>query len=466
MTSAHATSPGGDGPVEVDVDVVYFLMFPGWRSELRSNRWHYASRWAQHVPVVLIQPQQVGRPRAVAAEPDPRIANCSILPVAATLSDSTDIATTLVQSAQVMEHMRGNGFHRPLLWCYNPRLVGLYAALPAVARVYHASENYFDFDDAPFGFVGAFEQSLRLSDVVIAVSSGVGATVASRVPDVPVAIISNGCDTDMYRPSGPSDPEVAELRHHFARIAVFAGNINARLDLELTQRVASSNPSTVLVFAGPVSGLSGKQRREWAALRDRANVRYLGEVPVGRLPRIYRTADLGFIPYLGERYIVRNGFPLKALEMCATEMPVVSTLMEPLVDVAEALVVNRDADSFSEAFASVSREYLTPAARNELATVCSQNAYDKKFALAYDLVRTSTSPNLPPTTRVDDLLSALGREAWWLACVSFMESWPHTRTSRVKRASYSALGNVLPQSFRRRIPESVRARVRRWVTAG
>ena len=44
------------------------LMFPGWEHELRSNRWHYASRWAKHRPVVLVQPTESGAGAALAAE--------------------------------------------------------------------------------------------------------------------------------------------------------------------------------------------------------------------------------------------------------------------------------------------------------------------------------------------------------------------------------------------------------------
>jgi len=72
---------GGSISILGDVDAVYFLMFAGWKRELRSNRWHYASRWARHVPVVLVQPDQVIVTKKLVVEPEPRIANCEILSV-------------------------------------------------------------------------------------------------------------------------------------------------------------------------------------------------------------------------------------------------------------------------------------------------------------------------------------------------------------------------------------------------
>jgi hypothetical protein len=185
---------------------------------------------------------------------------------------------------------------------------------------------------------------------------------------------------------------------------------------------------------------------------------------VERLPCIYRSADLGFIPYLRDPYILRNGFPLKALEMCATGLPVVSTLMEPLVGLAEALVVARDNDAFVEAFAVTSRDVLTPSARSELTTVCSENGYDAKFRLASGLLRASTGTNQPVATRIDDLLLGFGPDAWGAACLTYQEASPHSIGRRLMLLSYSALGNSLPRSFRQRVPESVRNRLRRWVT--
>ncbi len=48
-------------------------MWPGWREELESNRWHWGKRWARTLPVVFIQPElRRGRcgcqPRAAACE--------------------------------------------------------------------------------------------------------------------------------------------------------------------------------------------------------------------------------------------------------------------------------------------------------------------------------------------------------------------------------------------------------------
>jgi hypothetical protein len=133
------------GSLATEVDSIYFLMSKGLHEELESNRWHYARRWARHLPVTLVQPGDTLR--FPEAEPLPAIPNCEILPIARPNPAAADPLAGLIQAGQVMRHMLKRGHTKPLLWSYNPRLAGLYAAVPAVGRVYHATENHFDFED-------------------------------------------------------------------------------------------------------------------------------------------------------------------------------------------------------------------------------------------------------------------------------------------------------------------------------
>ena len=35
-------------------DAVYFMMWGGWKTELRSNRWHFARQWSRYLPVIML----------------------------------------------------------------------------------------------------------------------------------------------------------------------------------------------------------------------------------------------------------------------------------------------------------------------------------------------------------------------------------------------------------------------------
>ncbi len=107
----------------VDADCVCFLMIPGWETELRSNRWHFARRWARHLPVLLVQPTLTEWSTSPVLEPEPRIPNCQILRVALPCPDrGPRLATTATQLAQMLAGLRDCGYRRPLLWLYNPCL--------------------------------------------------------------------------------------------------------------------------------------------------------------------------------------------------------------------------------------------------------------------------------------------------------------------------------------------------------
>src|SRR3954447_15035795 len=155
-----------------EIDSVYFLTFGGWNSELRANRWHYASRWGRSLPVVLVEPSNSRRTLPV--QLDPRIPNMRVLRMNsarggfAPRGHASSVSTLL-------RYMKEKGHRRPLLWAYNPAFLGAFVTLPAAARVYHATENYYAFDGLPPSFMRPLEAMLEASDLVVAVSAGVAA---------------------------------------------------------------------------------------------------------------------------------------------------------------------------------------------------------------------------------------------------------------------------------------------------
>jgi glycosyltransferase involved in cell wall biosynthesis len=445
--------------LRTEIDSVYFLVSEGWQKELESNRWHYARRWARHLPVTLVQPQQ-RLPRRQEAKAATAIGNCEVLPVMQTRGSATYPLPGFVQAAQLMEHMAVRGHSRPLLWCYNPLLAALYAAAPAVMRVYHATENYFDYVGLPAYFQREFEMALRISDLVIPVSSGVAEAIRSRVPEAKVEVVTNGCDVSHYQPTGPTSARIGAARDGFERVAVFAGNINSRLDFDLVERAAASNESTLIVLAGPVSPLDGHDAKSWRRLRAAKNVLHLERMAPDELASLYRSCDLGFIPYRGEPRIVRNGFPLKTLEMAATGLPVVASFMQPIVGLAAAIAVAEDDEGFLDSFAVLSRSTLASDERLELLRVAAANDYDLKFEQVVRHVRESIPEGRCAATRIDRLLANIGDESWRASC---RRLFGLARPSLLWRAgallAYDGFTSLVPVEARHRL---VPAGLRRW----
>ena len=308
-TEASSQAANASAPLPGHIDCVYFLMWPGWKDELRSNRWHYATRWSQVAPVVLVQPDlPPSETEEGISEPEPRIRNCRILHIEAAsrrqISDDGYNDSSLMilnQVAQLRADMQANGYRRPLLWLYNPKLVALYCALPAVARVVHSSENYFEFPSLPDAFLQQLKLCLRLSDLTVAVSSGVARGIAEHVPEATVTVVSNGCDYRSYA-AGRPDRELMALRQGYRKLAIYAGNVNLRIDFALLLRCVDGFPDTLFVLSGPVTGNKGASPLEpadqalWERILQRPNCRHLGAVDPDRLPDLYAAADIGIIP--------------------------------------------------------------------------------------------------------------------------------------------------------------------------
>ncbi|HEX4149929.1 MAG TPA: glycosyltransferase, partial [Pirellulales bacterium] len=400
-STAAGSALGQESAPPVDADCICFLMIPGWEAELRSNRWHFARRWARHLPVVLVQPTLTEWTTDVVLEDEPRIENCQILRVALPCPDAGPrVGTTATQLAQMLAGLRRNGFRRPLLWLYNPCLAELYAALPAAARVMHCTEAWFEFDDQTDDFRDQVRLAVQASDLVVAVSSGVEASLRRQVPGARVYTVTNGCDFQAYA-AGRPDAELAAVGRDFERIAVCAANLDRRVDFRTLTRVAHEHPRALFALYGRLGELAADE----AAQREQAfaepNVRYLGLAEPERLPDIYAAASLGFIPYQTSPMLVESGFSLKALEMAASGLPVVSSRMRPLCGLARALYVASDDDDFVAAVGRLDRARISNDERDELIATARANDYDAKFASVLQLCDRELGADHALTNRLD-----------------------------------------------------------------
>lgn len=438
-------------------DAVYFLMFQGWTQELQANRWHWAKRWAQLLPVVLVQPTQVRAPRKPQSETDPRLPNTRVLHVKSPLRGPS-AASAETALGQIASDLEARGFERPLLWCYNARLAGPYAGVPAVARVYHATENHFAMEGLEDTFLEDVRRAVRLSDLTIAVSSGVGKGIAAEVPAAKVAVVTNGCDFAMYAGAAP-DGELAATAARWSRVAVYAGNVNSRLDYDLLVRAARRHADDLFAFFGPVVGLRNEDAPSWQALLALPNVKHFGPVEPDRLPQLYAAADVGLLPYKRTPLLVENAFPLKALEMAATGLPVVSSRLDPLTGLARGIVVAAGDDEFLAAL-ELSRDTLPAGEREELVELARRNDYDRKFRTALELVAGVAHEPQPPV-----------QPGWREHAIQRWQEHARPRVAtralgqldRVRFALLRLLVRLFPARARNRVPGSFRRAVERFL---
>jgi len=160
---------------------------------------------------------------------------------------------------------------------------------------------------------------MKRADAVIASGTSVEKLRAGDRSDC--AEVPNGVDTDVFRPRASSfriDAGLARDAVVLLYVARFQAFKNHALLLRAFALVKDARPDAVLVLAG--SGpLEGRMKALAGDLGLGDRVRFLGEVPFGRLPEIYAAAD---IKVISSDY---ESFCFAAIEAMASGLPIVTT---------------------------------------------------------------------------------------------------------------------------------------------
>jgi len=291
--------------------------------------------------------------------------------------------------------LQRQGVERPLFWVYDitnyRELLVLY---PYALVVLHATENYLieqSFSppaDSPkktnirflprvlLGYRTGLNKSfgkqiiasLPLVHMVVAVSSGIQQTYQDSGYQGRILLIQNGVDQNFWSAALGADPE--------PRVAVFQGAINVRLDFNLLLAVSQLLPNWTFRFVG-----SETADPEWATLRGRGNVEYLGKMSQTALRTIVQNSVVGLIPFK-QVPLLFESFPLKAFEYIAAGLPVVSTPIRDLAFLQKENGILRFADdprAFALAIDSLASSRLVTSVSQRRLALAAGASYDSKF---------------------------------------------------------------------------------------
>jgi hypothetical protein len=361
-------------------DAVVMLTWSDWHNEPRSNRYHYATRFARHLPVFFVQPDAPGREVVSESVPDTAI---EILHVPQTY----DITQTRALEATLARR----GIRRPLLWIYNPHFKDFVVRAPSPLRIYHATEDYLSPSEsatvrATLGDVASeIRGILKSADIVVAVSEGVG-TVYRELGGFTgqIVVLPNGCDFEFWHAQKAADflaPDRAKP------VAFYQGSINPRLDFPLLGEIADRLPDWEFWYCGKLDpNIPG-----WESLTQRVNVRYHGMLDSSEVAQLARQARVGLIPF-NQVGLMRRSLPLKAYEYVACGLPVVTIPIDALEKDPELFRTAHNAESFAAAIVAVASTRDDPSlVKNRLAAARAQS-YDIRFAELLDVIgKRSTS---------------------------------------------------------------------------
>ena len=460
-------------------DAVLMLTWSTWKTEPRSNRYHYASRFARELPVFFVQPwSKPGTPLRVESTeiPGVEVVHCS-----------TEFrARDVLQFRQLLGKRK---VQFPLLWIYNSlHYDPLLTAMPEPLRVFHATEDFFT-PSVGWGLdqkatAESVRKQLSCIDLLIAVSEGVLSSFRDKGGYAgPALVAENGCDAAFLARTADAQPASAQ----FKQLAVFQGGINKRLDYPLLIDLVRSLPNWEFVFCGS----DERAGDEWHTLCAHTNVRYLGTLGPSDVANVMCSATVGLIPFVQDEWI-RNSFPLKALEYVACGLPVISVPIAALRRFSSDIYFARTAADFAAAIQSAAETRFDIAALARRKKLAEENSYDRRFAAvvnallfererimqkASDLTKSCriTAPlQRPSVMELSMAGSAVLLERLALAMWRMLPAALRTRLkkkvqsavdraqgadiyrTRFERLVYAALKSTLPASLRRRVIGAIR----------
>jgi glycosyltransferase involved in cell wall biosynthesis len=196
-----------------------------------------------------------------------------------------------------------------------------------------------------------YQAVLSVSDVVLANCESVRERMSWFGADP--LVVPNAMEIFGERAHAGRRP--AELRHLSGQIIGYAGNLGSRIDLSLLDRLASECHDCQIVLIG-----SAHLSNEILELDRHPNVHFLGVRPYPEVVRYIRCFDVAIIPHRDDR-LTRSMNPLKAYVYAGCGVPVVTTEIANLPDLAPAI---RTASSHDE-FLRVVAELLEEARRGD-----------------------------------------------------------------------------------------------------
>ncbi len=257
----------------------------------------------------------------------------------------------------------------------------------------------------------------RRSDRIVVVSPAFQSYLVQNynVPKAKICVITNGVDTDVFRPTIESQRVRAELGLDGKFVVSFIGTMgNAhglRTILEAARCLLQKHTDLVFLLVG--EGAEKHSLEIEAKQAKLTNVLFVVQQPKSRIPSFIGASDVCLVP-LKKSEIFKTVIPTKMLEYMSCERPVILGVegqAQQLVEEARAGLCIAPEDS-KDLVAAIEQLYRSPdlcqrlgsnGRRYILERMCREQTAEKYLELMLSLTKSDeqTLPELLETTRVD-----------------------------------------------------------------
>lgn len=427
-------------------DAVVFLTVSNWKTEPRSNRYHYATRFASRLPVYFVQPDQsyeglydepsgypgitlvhctwsTGVAPSQESAPSQEQARSGVFePEASVPPPSAGLPGRIAGPRALRAYLISRGVRRPLIWIYNAHYRGFAEIYSETVKIFHATEDFTIehekvkyYDD---NYRLAVFETIEMCDMLVAVSPSVERNyIAGSWFRGQSITLQNGCDFQFWKDSRAFDhkpqPQKPSLINRIAnrpgyagdRVALYQGGINSRLDFEMLEALVARMPDWRFWFCGAVDERAeyADVMAPWRRMLRQPNVTYFGQVTPERIAELSREATVGLIPYL-QGTIIYISLPLKAYEFAACGLPVVTAPVKALEGRPDIFTIARDADEYEAAIRALGPTRADPAAVERRLAAASAMDYGRRFEELDEAICKTTSRLLAAPKRLNILV--------------------------------------------------------------
>lgn len=379
--------------------MIYFAMSP-WDG-MWKNRHQLMSRFAQHMPVLYVEPAQKSRKlrRAILAgelslsdirglelrEARPGLhvlGRSPLFPVSG--SGLLQRLTTRRWGSAVYSVARQIGIRNPIVWISQPDQNAVIGRTGEMLSIYHVVDEYSGYtglDSARLRRLGAAEQiTLEAVDLTIVVSPELLRSKSGSDRDV--RLVENAADMSKFEAARASATPPADMAEIPGPRVGYAGLIGKRLDLGLIMELARRNRHWSWVLIGKVD--KRECEAELAALAELQNVYFLGEKSPETVSDYIVALDVGLLPY--ELNVeTENISPLKMYEYLAAGLPVVSTAIPAAVRHSGMVSVAGDIAEFEQACHQALTDECPRRLQDRL-EFARQNTWDRRVEEVTDII--------------------------------------------------------------------------------
>jgi glycosyltransferase involved in cell wall biosynthesis len=197
--------------------------------------------------------------------------------------------------------------------------------------VYHCPDDYFAYPEIGNPFKLLEKNAVNTADVIITPTQSIRESISSRNKDLgkDIRVIPNGVSAREIA-SFPSkrDPQAVP------RIG-FIGKLGSWVDLNLVIAIAARMPECEFIVAGDGANIN------WWRRISPPNCKFVGRVSMAGRTRLISSFGVGLIPFRRVP-LADSAFPLKLLEYFARGVPVVSSSLVEMRNIADGFVYFAD----------------------------------------------------------------------------------------------------------------------------